>query len=298
MQARKIVIVALLTGCAAPPSSDWDPAAASALEGKIAGMFQALDSGNMDSVMTWADDEVVVYDFGPDNKPVSANGRAEAQAMFDGYAKAFKEGMKIRSTVGRTSCKASSTVGHCAVEFDQTMSAGGQDMGPFKFRGTMVARKVGEEWKWTHWHGSFREMPEMPPAAPPPLERVSMNAGDLKWAPPPPPAPQDVKVAVAWGDPGKGAFGAFFQFPKKFTTPMHHHGDANFRITVMQGGVKVSYADGTKHDVKAGGYFSEPAKVAHITEAPDGALFYLQSDGPFSLVPVDDKGNPLPPPAP
>jgi hypothetical protein len=39
------------------------------------------------------------------------------------------------------------------------MTAGGQTMGPFKFRGTFVARRVADEWRWTHWHGSFRDMP-------------------------------------------------------------------------------------------------------------------------------------------
>jgi hypothetical protein len=53
-------------------------------------------------------------------------------------------------------------MGYCAVEFDQMFTMGGQTMGPMKFRGTAVSRKVDNVWKLEHWHGSFRELPVMP----------------------------------------------------------------------------------------------------------------------------------------
>ena len=53
-------------------------------------------------------------------------------------------------------------------------------MGPMKFRGTTVARKVDDAWKWEHWHGSFRELP-MP---------MSTTTTTTPAAPAPAPAPK------------------------------------------------------------------------------------------------------------
>ena len=68
-------------------------------------------------------------------------------------------GGTVKTTVVRNDCYAVAVMGYCAVEFDQTFTSGGQTMGPMKFRGTTVARKVDGAWKWEHWHGSFRELP-------------------------------------------------------------------------------------------------------------------------------------------
>jgi hypothetical protein len=74
------------------------------------------------------------------------------------------QGLKLKSVVTRSDCSATTAVGYCVVEFDQTITMGNQTMGPFKYRGTLVARKVDGVWRVSHWHGSFREVPAPPNA--------------------------------------------------------------------------------------------------------------------------------------
>jgi hypothetical protein len=158
--------------CAAPPATpppltgEADTAAATELRGKIDEMFRSLDSGAADEMMSWADPEAVVYDFDQNNSPVSKRGTAEIQEFLDSYSKLVREGgMQVTSTVVGADCKSTAVAGFCTVEFDQSLVMNGETMGPFKFRGTLVARKMADGWKWIHWHGSFREMP--PPPTPP-----------------------------------------------------------------------------------------------------------------------------------
>src|SRR5688572_29150149 len=49
---------------------------------------------------------------------------------------------------------------------------------------------------------------------------VLWAAEDLKWVDV---AGFPVKTAVLWGDPAKGAHGAFMKLPAGFEAPLHHH---------------------------------------------------------------------------
>jgi hypothetical protein len=134
-------------------------------------MFRDLDTGNFDGMLAKMDTDATAFDFDTKNQPISMRNLDEIRALFAALGKSMKEGgLSVKTDVGHTDCRATGAMGYCGVEFDQTMTQGGQAMGPFKFRGTLVARKVGDTWKWAHWHGSFREMPPMEmmhmPAAP------------------------------------------------------------------------------------------------------------------------------------
>jgi ketosteroid isomerase-like protein len=147
-------------GCST--SSDWDPKAAAALKTEPADMLADIDAGDFDAMMAKMDKDPVVFDFDEKGAPVTARGMDEVRAMFDRYKALMKDqGLRFKSTLVRNDCYAVGNMGYCLVEFDQTATAGGQAVGPYKFRGTLVLRKVGNDWKWTHWHGSFREMPTM-----------------------------------------------------------------------------------------------------------------------------------------
>src|SRR5687768_14561134 len=60
---------------------------------------------------------------------------------------------------------------------------------------------------------------------------VLWDAEDLKWTPVP---DFPVKTAVLWGDPAKGAHGAFHKFPAGFAAPVHHH-TADHNVVVVAG---------------------------------------------------------------
>lgn len=155
------------TGCCTAASSAWDAAATAALRADCEGMLKAIDAGDFAFMTSKLDADVIVYDMDENNAMVRFQGPEAVKAYFAHFEEIAKsQGFKFASTVVSCDAHATSTVGFCAMEFDQTLTAGGQTMGPFKFRGTLVARKVGDAWKWVHWHGSFREAPAAPPAEP------------------------------------------------------------------------------------------------------------------------------------
>jgi ketosteroid isomerase-like protein len=112
---------------------------------------------------TMLDDESIVLDLDENNHPVRYQGRDKVIQYFRSLEQGAKaQGLKFKTTIAKNDCSATATMGYCVVEFDQTITAGGQSMGPFKLRATLISRKVGDDWRWTHWHGSFREIPGPP----------------------------------------------------------------------------------------------------------------------------------------
>jgi hypothetical protein len=153
-----------LAGCGAA-SAEWDPRASSALQVQSATLLKDLDTGNFDAMLASVDDESIVLDLDENNQPVRFQGREKVTGYFRRLeAGAKAQGLKFRSTIAHNDCSATAAMGYCVIEFDQVISAGGQTMGPFKFRATAVYRKVGSDWRWTHWHGSIREAPPPAPA--------------------------------------------------------------------------------------------------------------------------------------
>jgi ketosteroid isomerase-like protein len=147
------------------PSSAWDTAATAELKAQNEKMFADIDAGNTDALTNMMSSDGIIFDIDPDNVPVEKRGTAEIKAYMDQIANEMKTaGGTVKTTVIRNDCYAVAVMGYCAVEFDQMFATGEQTMGPLKFRGTTVARKVDNAWKWEHWHGSFRELPVMPGA--------------------------------------------------------------------------------------------------------------------------------------
>lgn len=164
--ARACIALCLLgiMGCAA--SSAWDPQGAEALKEKAAKVLRDIDAGDFMAMIAEADSNLVIMDFDDNNNPMRASGIGEARAFMNRMAEmAQSQGLKFTSTMVGSEAWATATMGYCVVEYDQSITAGGQTMGPFKFRGTMIARREGNRWLMTHWHGSFRETP--PPMAAP-----------------------------------------------------------------------------------------------------------------------------------
>lgn len=153
-----------LMGCSA--SSKWDPQGAESLKQLATKVLTDLDAGNFQAMFAGADSNVVVLDFDENNAPFRVDGLVAANAFMAHMAEvAQSQGLKFTSTPVRSDAWATATMGYCIVEYDQSVTVGGQTMGPFKFRGTLVARRDGDRWSTTHWHGSFRETP--PPMPPP-----------------------------------------------------------------------------------------------------------------------------------
>ena len=118
---------------------------------------------------------------------------------------------------------------------------------------------------------------------------IVMPAADLKWTDLDPTGAPGVKIADAWGDHTKGAFGAFVKFPAGFATPMHTHTNA-FKIVIVSG-TFVQVPDGKpEFRLGPGSYMWQPGGNYRHTTSCDTAsdcVFFAESNGPFDLKLVD-----------
>jgi ketosteroid isomerase-like protein len=157
-----VVLTTLLCGTATAHKDKavgnaWDDATATALETKMKEMFVQLDAGNLDALLTWADDTTITWDVGPDGKGLAANTPAETAKLLKDFTGWMKEsGTTVETNVRRNDCHATTDFGFCVMEFDQTISQPGQPAVDQSFRATMVARAVDGQWRWSHWHASIR----------------------------------------------------------------------------------------------------------------------------------------------
>lgn len=96
-----------------------------------------------------------------------------------------------------------------------------------------------------------------------------------------------VSAAVVWGDLEKGPYAAFIKFVPGHRDALHAHTNTS-RIVVLKGAYIHKPEKGGETRVGAGQYLLVPGGDRHVTEsdAKEGALFYLESDGGFDLKPV------------
>jgi quercetin dioxygenase-like cupin family protein len=113
---------------------------------------------------------------------------------------------------------------------------------------------------------------------------VTMTPDQLKWAPA---AVPGVMTAVAWGDPAKGAHGAFHKFDAGWSAPLHTH-SANTKIVVISGTMAMVGEDGKEMKFPAGSFYTQPNTYKHITKCLAGApcMVYLEADGAWDMKPV------------
>jgi anti-sigma factor ChrR (cupin superfamily) len=123
---------------------------------------------------------------------------------------------------------------------------------------------------------------------------IVMPAGDLKWTDLDPTGAPGVKIADAWGDHTKGAFGAFVKFPAGFATPLHTHTNA-FKIVVVSG-TFVQVPEGKpEFRLGPGSYMMQPGGNYRHTTSCDKAsdcVFFTQANGKFDLKPVGEAKAP------
>ena len=117
---------------------------------------------------------------------------------------------------------------------------------------------------------------------------IVMPAVDMKWNDLDPTGAPGVKIADAWGDHTKGAFGAFVKFPAGFATPLHTHTNA-FKIVVVSG-TFVQVPEGKpEFRLGPGSYLWQPGGNYRHTTSCDKAsdcVFFTQANGKFDLKPV------------
>ena len=109
-------------------------------------------------------------------------------------------------------------------------------------------------------------------------------AADLKWADVP--GFPGVHMAVADGNPGKGASHFFLKFDKGFSAPDHHHSVDHFGTVIS--GTLILTVDGKESKLPPGSYFSFTGKKTHATSCDAAADCVLEIDarGKWDVVPA------------
>jgi quercetin dioxygenase-like cupin family protein len=115
-------------------------------------------------------------------------------------------------------------------------------------------------------------------------ELVTMTPDQLKWVPNP--ANADVSMAVLWGDPAKGAHGAFHKFKAGFDAGLHSH-SSDMRIAVVSGTL-IAGDGGPERKLPAGSYEFQPHGVKHVTKCDPASecVIFVVSSGKFDLIPA------------
>lgn len=287
---------------ASPGTGMWDEAAAQELRAefeKMVGMWEAQDGEALEGLIT-DDGFLTSFDLDLENKPMRMPSREVAvRYVEEMFGQMKKMGGTLAIGQHALDCRATSAFGVCVMEFDfvATMPDGTKMTQPSRVTGAF--RKGDDGWKWTHWHTSLAQLPSppTPPTAPatPTMAPSSVSSKDLKWAPLP--GVDGGEMAVVWENPVSHAMAVFFRTTKDIQAPRHFH-TSNGALQVIKGEFAWTYPDGRSFAIKAGGFGFQPAREVHTTSIKKGSLFfYVSSDGPFDLVPVDEQGKPLPPPA-
>lgn len=117
-------------------------------------------------------------------------------------------------------------------------------------------------------------------------QAVAVPRAELKW--------QDagipgVAVAPVSGDMTKGPSRFYLKYPVGLVTPSHHH-SADHHATVVSGSITLS-AGGKDHKLGPGSYFALTGKMPHVAkvEGKEEAVFFIQADGPWDVVPEKKK---------
>jgi quercetin dioxygenase-like cupin family protein len=115
---------------------------------------------------------------------------------------------------------------------------------------------------------------------------VMTTPADLKWVVNP--ANADVSMAVLWGDPAKGAHGAFHKFKAGFDAGVHSH-SSDMRLVVVSGTIIAGAAGGPEKKLPAGSYEYQQHGAKHVTkcDAASECVIFVVSSGKFDIIPAD-----------
>ncbi|MGH8915075.1 MAG: cupin domain-containing protein [Acidimicrobiia bacterium] len=109
----------------------------------------------------------------------------------------------------------------------------------------------------------------------------------LVWRPVDSGSTDGPRMAILWGDPARGAFGALLRVPAGFESPMHTH-SRDERVIQLRGS-SIHWNRGetrkTAAVMKPGDYMRMPGGVAHVSATPEGeeSLEFITMNGPFDF---------------
>jgi quercetin dioxygenase-like cupin family protein len=121
--------------------------------------------------------------------------------------------------------------------------------------------------------------------------KTLMAASEMKWAPMPGLA--GAQQVPLWGDPTKEAHRILYKWAAGTKAPVHTH-TAGDRGMIVSGTLSLAVEGAPPKLLPAGSYFSLAGGVKHATAAEGDApcVFYLEREGPFDAVMVEEASAP------
>lgn len=116
---------------------------------------------------------------------------------------------------------------------------------------------------------------------------VTVPLEQQRWYPLDPTNPGGVQMAMLWGDPMRGPFGALLKVPAGFVSPMHRHSNDE-RVVVLQG-TSVHWTEDespeTAPRMTTGDALLMPRGVNHVSAATDDedCLEFITMEGRFDF---------------
>lgn len=110
----------------------------------------------------------------------------------------------------------------------------------------------------------------------------AMATGELSWV-----DVLEVKGAlraVLWGDPSKGAYGAWNKWPSGVDAGTHTQ-NADSKAVVMAGTIVLSLEGGPEKELSAGSYFHVPANQVRSMKCKEGSdcIFFAEQPDKFDF---------------
>lgn len=124
---------------------------------------------------------------------------------------------------------------------------------------------------------------------------VGRNLPDVKFVALPG-LPDCALNAVQSGDPAKGPSIILAKIASGCTVPWHWH-TPDEHLMMVSGSARLESRDGKPFVLKAGGFATMPGKHVHQFRCLKECVMYVQSDAPFDIRYVDDKGTEISPEA-
>lgn len=91
-----------------------------------------------------------------------------------------------------------------------------------------------------------------------------------------------ISIAVLWGDPAKGGYGALHRWLGGTKLDLHSH-THDVKAIIVSGTLRITLEGKEPKDLVAGSYLFEPGGVKHVSECVAGAdcVFFVDQHGPF-----------------
>ena len=116
-----------------------------------------------------------------------------------------------------------------------------------------------------------------------------MPAADQKWVAMP--GLEGATQCALWGDSTKEAHRILYKWPAGTKAPLHTH-TAGDRGVVISGTLSLAVEGAPAKKLPPGSFFSLAAGTKHVTavEGDAACVFYVEREGPFDAVMVEEAG--------